>query len=63
MLIDSEKRKIRLQICDTCEMNKLGVCKKCGCILSLKTMLANEKCPIGKWDKDSQKENNETNSI
>jgi len=44
-----EVQQERLNICSTCEHNKLNVCKKCGCILKLKTQWANTKCPVGKW--------------
>jgi hypothetical protein len=44
----------RLTICKACEQFlpggnlMLGECKKCGCT-KLKTFLATEKCPLGKW--------------
>lgn len=41
----------RLQICLGCpELIKLTKqCKKCGCIMSLKTKLEAATCPLGKW--------------
>jgi hypothetical protein len=41
----------RLEICTACpELIKLtSQCKKCGCIMSIKTKLEAAKCPIGKW--------------
>jgi hypothetical protein len=41
----------RLAICQGCpELIKLTTqCKKCGCIMSVKTKLEAAKCPIGKW--------------
>jgi hypothetical protein len=39
----------RLSQCDPCEHNKLGICKRCGCVIQGKTRLANQKCPIGLW--------------
>jgi hypothetical protein len=41
----------RLDICKACpELIKLtSQCKKCGCLMTLKTKLTNAACPIGKW--------------
>lgn len=47
--VDEETQKQRLGICASCEHNRLSVCKKCGCILRLKTQWAGTKCPVGKW--------------
>ena len=44
-----EVQQERMNVCATCEHNKLNVCRKCGCILKLKTQWANTKCPVGKW--------------
>lgn len=60
-LIDSGKRlndqeiiKKRLDECLSCE-NLIKVtksCKLCGCIMPLKTTLADAECPIGKWKRE-----------
>lgn len=41
----------RLGICNNCpEFVKVtSQCRKCGCIMSLKTKLEKAECPIGKW--------------
>lgn len=41
----------RYDLCQSCpEFIKLtSQCKKCGCIMSLKTKLEKATCPIGKW--------------
>ena len=41
----------RFDICKGCpELIKLtSQCKKCGCIMRIKTKLEAAKCPIGKW--------------
>ena len=39
----------RLAHCDSCEHNKMGICKRCGCIIQAKTRLAGQRCPIGLW--------------
>lgn len=53
------KRSIpRLEICNQCEYNKKGICKKCGCILKAKTRvnffldengISIGGCPEKKW--------------
>lgn len=55
-LIDqaTEEQKLeRLKICRTCEhrrfMKGIIQCKKCGCIMNMKTGLAKAKCPLDKW--------------
>lgn len=42
----------RLSYCNGCEHNKLGICKRCGCIIQGKTRLAGSFCPIGLWGKE-----------
>jgi len=49
--VTEEVKKERLDICNACEHNALGVCKKCGCVLVLKTQWKVTSCPIGKWGK------------
>lgn len=46
-----ETRSKRLEVCRGCEFfNKITTqCNKCGCIMSVKTLLLDAKCPIGKW--------------
>jgi hypothetical protein len=39
----------RLSHCTDCEHNKLGICKRCGCIIQGKVRFADQKCPIGLW--------------
>lgn len=41
----------RMSICSSCpEFIKItGQCKKCGCVMKLKTLLKQAQCPIGKW--------------
>jgi hypothetical protein len=45
----------RREICRTCEFfnsSKRGFtdrCSKCGCFLTAKTVLEEERCPVGKW--------------
>jgi hypothetical protein len=46
-----EKAAERFDICRSCpELIKLtNQCKKCGCLMHLKTKLEGASCPIGKW--------------
>lgn len=46
-----EKSNSRFEICKACpELIKLTKqCKKCGCLMHLKTKLEAATCPIGKW--------------
>ena len=48
---DSELAEKRLNICKACpELIKLTKqCKKCGCLMEIKTKLQAATCPIGKW--------------
>jgi flavoprotein len=57
---EKDVRADRLKICMNCPHFGVEVrsgrgiikyigCGKCGCVVTFKTMLANEHCPIGKW--------------
>lgn len=48
--VSKEIKNERFNVCKSCPELALGICKKCGCVMGLKTMLAQAKCPIGKWD-------------
>ncbi len=40
----------RVRVCMACEHYGAGwTCAECGCILNAKLKLADESCPIGKW--------------
>lgn len=41
----------RERICLTCEFLRMGICKKCGCVIKAKVKFANSSCPIKKWEK------------
>lgn len=47
----SELRSKRLDICSKCpQFNKITTqCNKCGCIMSVKSILQKSECPLGKW--------------
>jgi hypothetical protein len=48
---EEELVEYRMSICTICPefIDLTKQCKKCGCIMSLKTKLKNASCPIGKW--------------
>jgi hypothetical protein len=50
-LVDNQTRENRLNLCKKCPnlFALTGNCKLCGCFVSLKTKLKNQKCPIEKW--------------
>jgi hypothetical protein len=31
----------------------MGVCRKCGCFVALKTAIKSVSCPIGKWKEEN----------
>jgi hypothetical protein len=39
----------RLQACAACEHHTGLRCKVCGCFTNVKTRLAHEVCPAGRW--------------
>jgi hypothetical protein len=46
-----EVAKSRFEQCLSCEflLKPTNQCKKCGCLMHLKTKLAAAKCPVGHW--------------
>lgn len=50
--VDDVTRDARLAICRTCPffIKKTQQCRKCLCIMPLKTKLPHAYCPEGKWD-------------
>ena len=41
----------RLRICNKCQFNTAGICRKCLCVIELKTRVPEESCPDNppKW--------------
>jgi hypothetical protein len=39
----------RLSVCNDCTKRLGFICGVCGCVLTAKTKVVNEKCPIGEW--------------
>ena len=48
---NEEQTNKRLEICHSCDFfyKPVGICRKCGCVMKLKTKLQEATCPIGKW--------------
>ena len=48
---DEELAKLRLETCLSCPelIKTTKQCKKCGCLMTVKTKLEAAKCPMGKW--------------
>lgn len=42
----------RIDICNSCDKQTLGICTKCGCVILLKTKKKNSVCPINKWNQE-----------
>jgi hypothetical protein len=64
----------RLMLCNYCEIREGGSCSPskigkhiitgeevngCGCYIAAKSMALDAKCPLGKWETRTNKENNE----
>ena len=49
--VSDEIASERLSICQACpELIKItNQCKKCGCMMNLKTKLPHASCPLNKW--------------
>tara|TARA_Y100000310_G_scaffold343643_1_gene452244 strand:+ start:118 stop:477 length:360 start_codon:yes stop_codon:yes gene_type:complete len=49
----------RWNLCLGCEfLTDSNKCEKCGCFMKVKHKMAYAKCPIGKWDRYTQKKIN-----
>lgn len=48
-LVPKNEQIKRMDICKKCSNYKFGICKKCGCIMLLKTKLLHSHCPLDKW--------------
>lgn len=51
--VSDEVASERMEICKSCPfLFKISKqCRKCGCLMDLKTKLPNAECPIGKWSR------------
>jgi len=53
--VDESISKNRFDICLSCPelFQATKQCKKCGCLMTLKTKLQDAECPLGKWGKET----------
>lgn len=52
---EPDVRAQRWLICQGCEnLTKMHRCRKCGCFMEVKTWMAEQECPIQKWQKVSE---------
>ncbi len=47
--VDKAIKEERMSICKQCDRYILGICKECGCVMNLKTLLVQAYCPLHKW--------------
>ena len=53
--VDKETAQARYDVCKECPfLLPTTQCSKCGCLMKAKVKLANAECPIHKWEKASQ---------
>jgi hypothetical protein len=52
--VEAELKAKRMAICNACPffMSVTQQCSKCGCVMPLKTKLAEAFCPEGKWHQE-----------
>lgn len=41
----------RTHQCEACDFNDEGQCQRCQCLILAKAMMAQERCPVGKWSR------------
>lgn len=46
---DSDTVNDRWRTCNECDQFDRGVCRQCGCHMSIKARLTNQACPLEKW--------------
>ena len=56
MIYDEEILKMRWDLCLGCEfLTDSNRCEKCGCFMQVKHKIATARCPMGKWDKYTER--------
>jgi hypothetical protein len=52
--VSEDTQQARYSMCLECPelINLTKQCKKCGCLMPMKTKLKHAECPVGKWGKD-----------
>jgi hypothetical protein len=56
--VTEDLKEKRMEICRNCEffISITQQCKKCGCIMPAKTVLADAFCPVHKWGAEEMPE-------
>lgn len=49
----------RYMICKKCYYNVHGICSRCYCIIKAKTKAEDAECPMGKWSKINEYDEDE----
>jgi len=50
MFVDHETAQERMNVCWACpNLNSVRVCRKCWCLMPVKTKIAAMSCPLGHW--------------
>lgn len=54
--VSEDIQQARYSMCLECPelINLTKQCKKCGCLMPMKTKLKHAECPLGKWGKDEE---------
>ena len=56
IIYDEEILNMRWDLCSSCEfLTDTNKCVQCGCFMKVKHRLAQARCPIGKWEKHTEK--------
>jgi len=50
VLAPKELKEKRVNICQSCNFYKNGLCSVCGCIMKVKAGLIASTCPKGRWE-------------
>ncbi len=54
MFVNKETAQERMNVCWACpNLNSVRVCRKCWCLMPVKTKLAAMSCPLGYWTAES----------
>ncbi len=48
--LDEDEQLCRLKVCGECgHLDMNGVCMMCGCYVEIRTLVRDNRCPMGKW--------------
>ena len=56
LIVDRNTRQYRSDICKRCShKTKIGRCSVCGCIINIKILFPEERCPLTYWNVSKKK--------